>query len=319
MSNLNAPFFNDEDKARIYLEGQRWPDGPICPHCGCVERIYPVKANAEKKVRKGLYQCNDCEQQFTVTVGTVYERSKVPLHKWLAATYLLCSSKKGFSAKQLERTIGVTYKTAWFMFHRIREAMRDGSPGLMGGNGKVVEMDETFTGMGKKKSRRMKAGPGYKHKEKVFTLVERGGRARSFHVPEVNAKTLRPIIKEQVAKDSHVMTDEAGFYVKVNHLRKEGQLSELVDKHDSVNHGIGEYVRGNVHTNTIEGYFSIFKRGLNGVYQHCSPQHLKRYLCEYDFRYNFREKLGYDDMQRTNEALKGIVGKRITYQRHYPQ
>ncbi len=317
MCNLNAAFFNDPDAARKYLEGQRWPDGPICPHCGGVERIYPVKANAKKKVREGLYHCNDCEQQFTVTVGTVFEKSKIPLHKWLAATYLLCSSKKGISSKQIERTLGVTYKTAWFMTHRIREAMRDGNPGLLGGNGGTVEVDETFWGgKAKKRMKQGKIGRGYHHKEKILTLVERGGKARSFHVPEVNAKTLLPIIKEQVAADTHIMTDEAGQYTNRNQFgrvsaRFEGQFAS----HQVVKHGLGEYVRGDVHTNTIEGYFSILKRGLNGVYQHCSSEHLKRYVGEFDFRYNYREKLGFDDMERTNIALKGIEGKRLTYGR----
>lgn len=314
MCNLNAPFFNDEESARTYLEGQRWPDGPVCPHCGGLERIYPVKANPGKGIRKGLYQCNDCEQQFTVTVKTVFERSKIPLHKWLAATYLLCSSKKGISSKQIERSLGVTYKTAWFMTHRIREAMRDGSPGLLGGSGKTVEADETF--VGRTTGRLGKPLRGMKDKKKVLSLVERGGKVRSFHVPAVNAKTLKPIIKQQIDKSTDLMTDSATWYVDTlgrPHMDKD------FNSHQSINHNINEYVRGNVHTNTIEGYFSIFKRGLNGVYQHCSEQHLKRYLCEYDFRYNYREKLGYDDIQRTNQALKGIEGKRITYQRNYPQ
>ena len=205
MCNINAPFFNNEDEARTYLEGQRWPDGAVCPHCGGMVRIYPVKADSKKKIRKGLYQCNDCNEQFTVTVGTVFERSKIPLHKWLMATYLMSSSKKGVSAKQIERTLGVTYKTAWFMCHRIREAMRDGNPSIMGGEGKTVEMDETFTGLGRKKSRRLgiQRGEALKHKNKVFSLVEREGRVRSFHVPRVNAKTLRPIIQKLIFPRFH--------------------------------------------------------------------------------------------------------------------
>ena len=303
MCNLNAPFFNNEDSARIYLEGQRWPDGVACPHCGGCERIYPIAANAKKKIRKGLYQCNDCERQFSVTVGTVFERSKVPLHKWLAATYLLCSLKKGISAKQIERTLGVTYKTAWFMCHRIREAMRDSGstgffndPNKVGGVGSTIEVDETYIG---RRTRRNGENPKtlYHNKEKVITLVERNGRARSYHVPSVNAATLRPIMVKQINQASTVYTDDAAYH-RAN--------KKFFKKHESVNHTIREYVRGGVHTNTIENYFSILKRGLNGIYQHVSPEHLKRYMAEYDFRYSYREKLGYDDIARTNKALKGI-------------
>lgn len=306
MCNLNLPYFNDPDEARKHLEAQRWPNGAVCPHCGGIERVYPIKPDADKKIREGLYQCNDCDSQFTVTVGTVFERSKVGLHKWLAACYLMCSSKKGISAKQLERSLGVTYKTAWFMAHRIREAMRESSPEPMGGDGSIVEADETF--WGKKPGR--KKNYGYNHKEAVFSLVERGGRVRSFHVPAVNGDTLKPIMKQQLKDDTHLMTDEAGQYY---------HIGPTYLTHNKVCHSIGEYVRGNAHTNTIEGYFSIFKRGMNGIYQHCGQQHLKRYLCEFDFRYNYREKLGYNDLERTNIALKGIEGKRITYARHHSQ
>ena len=309
MCNLTAPQFTNEDKAREYLENQRWPDGPVCPHCGGDERIYSVKADAKKKIRKGLYQCNDCDQQFTVTVGTVFERSRVPLHKWLLATYLLCSSKKGISSKQLERSLGVTYKTAWFMSHRIREAMREPFEGKLGGGGHYVEVDETFIGNKRARGSRKKLA-GYDHKEKVLTLVEREGQARSFHVRKVNTDTLGPIIKEQILEDSALMTDEAAHYKSIG---------KHFAGHGTVKHGASEYVRGSIHTNTIEGYFSIFKRGMNGVYQHCSTEHLKRYLAEYDFRYTFREKLGYDDMMRTDKALQGIEGKRITYGGHYAQ
>jgi len=312
MCNLNAPFFNDEEAARKYLEGQRWPNGPICPHCGCDSRIYPVKPDRKKKIRKGLYQCNDCNQQFTVTVGTVFERSHIPLHKWLAATYLMCSSKKGISAKQIERTLGVTYKTAWFMCHRIREAMRDGNPGKLGGNFKTVEADETYVGG----SPRNYPGVGRvsKEKAKVMALVERGGKARAFHVPAINARTLRPILREHIKRESRLITDEAGHYLGSKH-----PITSDFVLFDYVTHSAGEYVRGNVYTNTVEGYFSIFKRGLNGIYQHLSHQHLKRYLDEFCFRYNHREKLGFDDIDRTNQALKGIEGKRLTYVRPHPQ
>lgn len=246
MCNLNAPYFQNEDSARVYLENKRWPQGAVCPHCGGCERVYSIKPNEDKKIRKGLYHCNDCDQQFTVTVGTVFEGSRVPLNKWLLATYLMCSSKKGISAKQLERTLGVTYKTAWFMAHRIREAMREDSPEQMGGEGSTMEVDETF--IGGKKPRYQKKGRGYHHKNKVLTLVEREGKARSFHVPSVNAKTLRPIIKDQIKKETTIYTDEAGQYVHAH-----PPLINDFPNHDHVKHGIGQYVRGDVHTNTIEG------------------------------------------------------------------
>lgn len=313
MCDLHSPYFNDPNEARKHLESLRWPNGAACPHCGGTERIYSVKADEKKKIREGLYHCNDCNKQFTVTVGTVFERSKVGLHKWLAACYLMCSSKKGISAKQLERSLGVTYKTAWFMAHRIREAMRDGSPGILGGGGSTVEVDETF--LGNKKPKYQKKGRGFAHKEKILTLVERNGRARSFHVDAVNAKTLIPIIREQVDADTHIMTDEAAQYTSRNQWRTYSTIEPHFASHGHVNHGIGEYVRGDVYTNTIEGYFSIFKRGMKGIYQHCGKQHLKRYLCEYDFRYNHREKLGFNDLERTDIALRGIEGKRLQYQR----
>lgn len=312
MFDFKDPKFTNPEAAREYLEGIRWPNGPVCPHCGDMERVMLLKGKA---TRPGLYKCGECRKQFTVTVGTVFERSKISIEKWVLATHRLCSSKKGFSAHQLHRMMGVTYKTAWFMCHRIREAMREGGPGLLGGGGKTVEIDETFWGGSGKAARKAgKVRRGYQHKEKILTLVERDGRARSFHVPAVNAKTLLPIIKQQVAADTHVMTDEAGQYTNRNQF---GRVSNYLEgdfaSHQVVQHGIGEYVRGDVHTNTIEGYFSILKRGLNGTYQHCSKEHLKRYIGEFDFRYNYREKLGFDDSARTRQALKGIEGKRLTY------
>lgn len=303
MCNLSAPHFHDADKAREYLEDLRWNGEPVCPHCGGIEKIYPIKG---KTARPGLYKCGDCRKQFTVTVGTVFENSRVPLNKWLAATYLMASSKKGVSSKQLERTLGVTYKTAWFMSHRIREAMREDNNSPFGGSGQIVEVDETFYGRDTSvKPKGQKKGRGYHHKHKVLSLVERGGRVRSEHVPAVNADTLRPILDEQIAEDSIVYTDEAAQYTKTK--------TPMFKNHDYVSHGIGEYVRGNIHTNTIEGYFSIFKRGMKGIYQNCGEQHLKRYLCEFDFRYNYRQKLGYDDIDRADAILKGIKGKRLTY------
>jgi len=297
--DLTNPIFNDKDKARAYLEQIRWPHGAICPHCGCDSRIMNLKGKA---TREGLYKCGDCREQFTVTVNTVFERSHVPLNKLVLATHLMCASKKGISAHQLHRTLGVTYKTAWFIAHRIREAMRPSDTVKMGGEGVFVEVDETYlcnktTRLGKRRS-------GYE-KEKVITLVERDGGARSFHVNSVNSETVRKILHEQIHADSAIMTDEAPIYKR--------PVRERFAGHGTVNHSIKEYVRGTAHTNSIEGYFSILKRGINGVYQHCSKQHLKRYLSEFDFRYTYRQKLGYGDEERTMLALQGIKGKRLTY------
>ena len=300
MCDITNPIFTDPDKAREHLESIRWPDGAYCPHCGTSENRKLVG----KSHRKGLYQCNACRQQFSVTVGTVFERSKVALNKWLLAVHLMAASKKGMSAHQLHRMLGVTYKTAWFMAHRIREAMTEGMFTPMGGDGKVVEVDETFIGHDKtKKPKGVKKGRGYQHKYKVLTLVERGGRARSFHVDEVNAKTIVPILRQEIERQTHIMTDEAGQYKGLR-----GDFGQ----HDFVRHGQGEYGRGIIHTNTIEGYFSIFKRGMKGVYQHCAKKHLHRYLAEFDFRYNARTV---SDVERRDDALRAIEGKRLTYRR----
>jgi len=299
--------FTDETKARRFLEAQRWPDGPHCPFCGQVDTIKSLPAKGS--MGPGWYHCNDCRRKFTVRVGTLYERSHVPLHVWLYATHLLCSSKKGMSAHQLHRMLGVTYKTAWFMAHRIREGMRDTNPGPLGGKGKYVEADETVIGgkeRNKHKSKRNPKNIGAVGKEIAFSLVERGGKVRSHHVPAVNAKTLRPIIVAQVDRKSFPMTDDAGQY---------RIIGPEYAGYETVNHGAGEYVRGHAHTNTIEGYFSILKRGITGTYHHVSQQHLKRYLAEFDFRYNERSALGVNDEERTLKALKGITGKRLTYRR----
>ena len=314
MSALNAPQFQTPEGARKHLEAVRWPNGPVCPHCGSADHAYALKG---KSSRPGVYKCGDCRKQYSVTVGTVFERSKIALHLWLQAVYLLCSSKKGISSHQLHRTLGVTYKTAWFMSHRIREAMREGNPTPFGGSGSIVEVDEAYIG-GKKRrphgvpnvqrkkadgeAKRSKRWGGYgADKEKVVTLVERGGRARSFHVPRVTTATLRPILWSQLKPETALMTDESKVYPAIG---------RWFASHDRVNHGIGEYIRGNAHTNTVEGYFSILKRGLTGVYQHCGPQHLKRYVGEFDFRYSNREST---DAERTDAALRGIEGKRLVY------
>ena len=315
MSDITAPRFKTEAAARKHLESVRWPNGPVCPHCGSVDNAHRIKG---KTARPGLWFCADCRTQFTVTVGTLFERSKVPLHKWLLAVHLLCASKKGISSHQLHRILGVTYKTAWFMSHRIREAMREPKyQGPLGGDGGVVEADETYIGPKARNMSSARKGPrkGFKkgqhrinipEKEKVLSLVERGGKVRSFHVPEVNASTLRPILRLQISQKATVMTDEASYY---RNLRKD------FARHEAVNHSAEEYVRGDAHTNTIEGYFSIMKRGITGVYQHVSATHLKRYLGEFDFRYNERSGLGITDAERADKALKGIGGKRLTYRR----
>ncbi|MGE0154185.1 MAG: IS1595 family transposase [Reyranellaceae bacterium] len=302
MSILSAPYFHNADAARERLEALVWPQGPYCPRCGGFDRITPVKGT-----RPGVRRCGPCKREFTVTVGTVFERSKVPLHKWFQAAHLLASSKKGISAHQLHRTLQVTYKTAWFMEHRLREAMRALKMQPMGGEGKIVEADETYVG-GKEKnkhaSKRVKGNIGGTGKEIVLSLVERGGNVRSQHVPEVTSKTLRPILKAQLDGATALMTDDAGQWRVVG---------RDYPRHEVVNHGIGEYVRGDAHTNTIEGYFSILKRGITGTYHHVSQQHLKRYLAEFDFRYNQREALGVSDMSRADSLVRGIVGKRLTY------
>lgn len=305
--NLTSPIFQDADKAREHLEKTRWPHGPVCPHCGVVNEATNVGGKA---ARKGCYQCNACREQFTVTVGTVFEKSKVPLNKWLLATYLISSSKMGYSAHQLHRTLGVTYKTAWFMAHRIREAMKPASPGPLGGAGKVVEADETYVGgkeQNKHRNKRMAKRDVFGGKEAVLALVERGGAVRSFHVANVTAKTLRPLVVKSVSRQSHLMTDGARMYVRVG---------QEFAAHSAVDHVTGEYVREGVHhSNTVENYFSILKRGINGTFLHVSEAHLHRYLAEFDFRYSNRSGLGVNDAMRTDRVLAEIGGKRLTYRR----
>ncbi len=298
MSDLQNPIFHNDTKAREWLERQVWPDGPFCPHCGSLD-VTKLRGKAH---RPGTYQCNDkdCRQQFTVTVGTLFERSKIPLSKWLMATYLLSASKKGMSTRQLSRMLGVSVKSSWFMMHRVREAMREGKTGPLGGSNKVVEADETYIG-GKAKNRAFKEPPT---KEPVVALVERDGKMRSFHVKAVNARTLRPILVTQIDRASFLMTDESTVYTKTG---------RQFQGHGTVNHSIQEYVRGGFyHSNTVENYFSILKRGINGNYQWVSAKHLKRYLGEFDFRYNTRDVT---DIERAAIAAKGIQGKRLTYRR----
>ncbi len=306
-AELQNPIFTDETAAREALEAFVWPDGPVCPHCGNVDQAAIAKAKG-KAVRPGLYYCAACNGQFTATVGTVFERSKIPLTKWWLAMHLLGTSKKGMSSHQIHRSLGVTYKTAWFMMHRIREAMRVGGFAPMGGNGSIVEIDETF--IGRKEGVEIKQGTAHKHA--VLTLVERGGSARSFHVDNVTKADVLPIVRANLDRESHVMTDEAARYAK---------LGDEFAKHDAVDHSRGEYgyrdreTGASVNTNTVEGYYSIFKRGMKGVYQHCGEKHLHRYLAEFDFRYSNRSALGVEDAERVSKIAAGIVGKRLTYRR----
>jgi len=296
MSVLSKPYFHDEAAAFAYLESVLWPNGPVCPHCGNADakRIYELKG---KTTRLGLKKCGECRKPFTVKVGTVFESAHIPLHKMLQAVYLLACSKKGISAHQLHRVLEITYKSAWFLAHRIREAMRTGGLAPLGGLGEIVEVDETFIGKKSDKAKRR----GYAHKHAVLTLVSRAGEARSFHVDGTSTKDVMPILRANIARETKIVTDEAGQY---KHLKRE------FAGHDFVRHGQGEYGRGEIHTNTIEGYFSIFKRGMKGVYQHCGEKHLHRYLAEFDFRYNRRHVT---DSERADLALGGAVGKRLTY------
>lgn len=302
--NITDPIYSDPDKARQHLEALHWPEGPVCPHCGCMGRITKL---AGKSTRPGVHKCNDCEKPFTVTVGTIMEDSKIPLNKWLMAFALMSASKKGISAHQLHRSLGITYKSAWFLAHRIREAMKADDLSPLGGEGKTVEADETFIG-GKEKNRHKskratKRLGGSWGKETVFALVERDGRVRSMHVASVTAANLRPLLVSQVDNATMLCTDDAGQY---RHMGRDFS-------HEVVNHSAEEYVRGTAHTNTVEGYFSILKRGINGCYFHVSPAHLHRYLAEFDFRYSNRAALGINDTDRTVAAIKSARGRRLAY------
>ncbi len=299
-ADLQTPAFTDENAAREAMEAILWPNGATCPRCGSLDRIGKVSGES---ARPGLHYCGGCKRQFTVTVGTIFERSKVPLSKWWLAVHLLAASKKGMSSHQLMRMLGVTYQTAWFMSHRIREAMRSGSFATpMGGAGAVVEVDETFIGQKKDMPKRR----GYAHKHAVLTLVERGKGSRSFHVDGTKAEDVMPILKANIAKETKIMTDEAGQYA---HVKKD------FAEHEYVRHGAGEYVRDDVHTNTVEGFYSVFKRGMKGVYQHCSEKHLHRYVAEFDFRYSNRVKLGVEDAERAAKIVRAAAGKRLMYRR----
>jgi transposase-like protein len=297
-SALSAPHFHNEDAAYAFIEKRLWPNGPVCPHCGGTERISKMQG---KSTRIGAYKCYQCRKPFTVKVGTIFEASHVPMNLWLQAMYLIAGSKKGISSNQLHRILGVTLKTAWFMSHRIREAMKSGGERMMGGFGGEVEADETY--IGRKKGAEIKTGGD--HKMKVFALVERRtGVARSFVVDRTTAAEIGPIVARHVNTETRFMTDEAALY---------RSIGKPFITHDVVTHSLGEYVRGDRHTNTVEGFFSIFKRGMKGVYQHCQEKHLHRYLAEFDFRCTNRVACGVNDVERAEIILAGVVGKRLTY------
>jgi transposase-like protein len=305
-AELQDPRFTDETAAREALEAIVWPNGPICPHCGNADAAKIAKLET-KTARPGLRYCNECKGQFTATVGTIFERSKIPLTKWWLAAHLIGSSKKGISSHQLHRMLGVSYKSTWFMMHRLREAMRVGGLAPMGGDGQTVEIDETF--IGKREGFEAKAG-WVRHKNTVLTLVERGGSARSFHIDEATKENIVPIVRDNLDRESHLMRDEARRYESIG---KEFAAHDVVD-HSRKEYGYTDHETGaKVNTNTVEGYYSIFKRGMKGVYQHCGEKHLHRYLAEFDFRYSNRSALGCEDQERARRALSGITGKRLTY------
>lgn len=308
---LTDPIFSDADKARVFMEAQRWPNGPTCPHCGNADAS-KITGLAGKAHRAGLYQCAECREQFTVTVGTIYERSKIPLNKWLLAIFMLNAGKKGTSAHQIHRQLGVTYKTAWFMCHRIRESMRQEGLDPLGGKGKVVEADETYFGkpdQPRVSPRRSRDGRPYikqprQNTRPIVALVERGGSVRSFYAPVADAAAVAEIVRKNVKRESRLHTDESRLYPA---------LGKEFAAHETVNHGAKEYARGDVTTNSVETYFSVFKRGMRGTYQHCKEKHLHRYLAEFDFRFNHRTALGFTDGERAALSIKNAEGKRLTY------
>jgi transposase-like protein len=317
MTNLTDPIFHDEEKAREYLEMTRWPNGPYCPHCGNSDEAKITRLNGQSH-RKGLHQCNECSEHFTVTVGSVMERSHIPLNKWVLGFHLMAASKKGVSAHQLMRTLGLgSYRTAWFMAHRIREAMKDMNPEPMGGEGKVIEADETYHGKRETPRERNKYSPpptrggksGGAEKRVIFGLVERGGKARTFHIHRATAQEVRTIIVTNVSRKSILNTDESPIYTA---------LGKEFASHKTINHSRNEYVKGETHTNTVENLWSVFKRGMRGVYQHCGEAHLHRYLAEFAFRHNSRSALGISDGERALDAIKGAAGKRLTYHEASP-
>jgi len=306
-SVLSAPQFQDENAAFEYVEAHLWPRGPVCPHCGEGKSIGRLQG---KTTRAGLRKCYSCRKPFTVRIGSIFEDSKLPLHLWLQVIHLMCASKKGISTRQIQRMLQCSMKTAWHLTHRIRHAMADGGMGPLGGEGKVVEADETYFGKLPPEKAPICANPnrpkfGPHHHRAIVSLVERGDEVRSFYAERAKVETVAKLVRENVAKESRLHTDTSSIYKNVG---KEFAV------HEKVNHFEKEYARGDVTTNTIEGFFSIFKRGMRGVYQQCDEKHLHRYLAEFDFRYNARQSLGVNDQQRTSRAVMGAKGKRLTYQ-----
>ncbi|MCW5772760.1 MAG: IS1595 family transposase [Rhodospirillaceae bacterium] len=305
-SVLETTPFRDEAAAYRFVEARVWPNGPICPHCGNVDaaKIGLLKG---KSTRIGVRKCYECRKPFTVKVGTIFESSHIPLYIWLQAMALMSSSKKGISANQLHRILGVSLKSAWFMAHRIRKAMEgNGEPGPLGGEGKIIEADETYVGQNDSEFRNGKwhRKRGISGKIAVVTLIERGGRSRSIKMDKVKLADMRAFLLENADQKSRLMTDEAPVYKKVG---------TQFASHEAVNHSQDEFARGDVTTNTVESFFSVFKRGMRGTYQHCKARHLPRYLAEFDFRYGHRAALDIDDQQRTDAMVRGVVGKRLTY------
>lgn len=319
------PMFNDDVVARAHFEKLRWPGGvPVCHHCGVVGDAVAVakdearaaerKAAGKKVARDGLYFCRSCKGTFTATTGTIYEDSHILLRKWLLAHHLMAASKKGVSAAQLQRMLGLgSYRTAWFMAHRIRESMKPADTNdKLGGPGQIVEADETYYGKievptdkrtnGEPYKRRSKRGKGPSNKRAVVALVERGGRSRVFHVGNADKATVSKILRENIAEETRLMTDESKLYTGAD---------EAFESHETVKHSAGEYVRGDVHTNSAEGFFGVFKKGMSGVYQHCGEKYLNRYLTEFEFRHNTRTKLGFNDKDRAELSVRGTVGKRL--------
>jgi transposase-like protein len=310
IDRFSEEHFRNDDAARAWFESMLWPDGPVCPHCGVINHAYPTK-------RRGVYRCaeKECRKDFTVTMKTVMERSHIALHKWAQAFHLMCSSKKGISAHQLHRTLDVTYRAALFMAHRIRHAMRAGGLAAplppMGEGGGHVEADETYIG----RIKGFKKGPGGHHKNAVLSLLDRDTKqVRSFHIAGASADSIAPIVRKNLSREAHLMTDEGRWFKPVGAMQA---------RHETVDHSWEEYVREvtdpetgeeyKIHVNTLEGYFSVFKKGMHGVYQHCSEKHLHRYLAEFDFRYNNRSALGCEDGERATRAVKSAKGKRLTY------
>ena len=309
MDSYSEPYFKDDRAARKMIESVRWPNGPVCPHCGSAGIHYTLKI-------EGRYRCREaeCRRDFTVTTGTVMERTHIGLHLWMLAFYLLSSSKKGMSSHQLMRSMDVTYKTAWFLSHRVRKAMEKGGlTAPMSGPEGIVEVDETYHGKretaavlsrGRVRNPTKSGKSGGAEKRIIVSLVERHGSVKSFHVAAADKGTIGKIVRDNIAPEARLHTDENPVYSAFG-----GEFAA----HETVNHGRKEYARGDVHVNSAEGYFGLFKRGFNGIYQHCREKHLHRYLAEYDFRYNHRIRLGFDDMDRTIAAVKGAEGKRLTY------